>query len=84
MADGIVINAKNFHDRLASLYNAWKADKRSSDGSFAGADSLAIITGKPDEETVYHKNNAIHVSDSPAYVFISRSIDLDTSLTVPR
>ncbi|KIV92656.1 hypothetical protein PV10_03929 [Exophiala mesophila] len=60
MADGIVINAKNFHDRLASLYNAWKADKRSSDGSFAGADSLAIITGKPDEETVYHKNNAIH------------------------
>lgn len=69
MADGIVINAKNFHDRLAALYNAWKADKRSSDGTFAGADSLVIVTGKADEETVYHKNNAIHVSKLGGFRF---------------
>lgn len=58
----IVINAKTFHERLATLYNTWKNDKRSPDGLFGAADSLVIVTGKADQDTIYHKNNAVHVS----------------------
>lgn len=58
----IFINATIFHERLATLYNTWKNDKRSPDGLFGGADSLVIVTGKADQDTIYHKNNAVHVS----------------------
>ncbi|EHY54917.1 FACT complex subunit spt16 [Exophiala dermatitidis] len=56
----IVINPDTFFDRLSTLYNAWKADKRSGDGSFGGADTIVILTGKADQETQYVKNNAVH------------------------
>ena len=58
----IVINATAFFDRLASLYASWKSDKRASDGVFSGADSMVVVTGKASEqESVYQKNNALHV-----------------------
>lgn len=58
----IVINPDAFFDRLSTLYNSWKADKRSGDGSFGGADAIVILTGKADQDTQYVKNNAVHVS----------------------
>lgn len=58
----IFINATIFQERLATLYNTWKNDKRSPDGVFGAADSLVIVTGKADQDTIYHKNNAVHVS----------------------
>lgn len=60
----IVINPTIFFDRLSTLYNAWKADKRSGDGSFGGADAIVVLTGKADQETQYVKNNAVHVGAS--------------------
>lgn len=57
----IVINADTFFDRLSALYNSWKADKRSGDGSFGGADSMVVLTGKADQDTHYTKSNALHV-----------------------
>lgn len=61
----IVINPDTFFERLSSLYNAWKADKRSGEGSFGGADSIVVLTGKADQDTVYTKNNALHVRLRP-------------------
>ena len=58
----IVINAKVFFERLSALYASWKQDKRSSDGIFSGADSIVVVTGKAEQESVYQKNNALHVS----------------------
>jgi hypothetical protein len=60
----IVINHEVFQERLGVLYTAWKSDKRNADGVFGGADSLVIVTGKADQDTIYHKNNAVHVSPS--------------------
>ncbi|KAK7888368.1 FACT complex subunit spt16 [Exophiala xenobiotica] len=56
----IVINADTFFERLSALYNSWKADKRAGDGSFGGADSIVILTGKADQDTQYTKSNALH------------------------
>ncbi|KAK4938368.1 FACT complex subunit spt16 [Elasticomyces elasticus] len=56
----IVINPDTFFERLSSLYNSWKADKRSGEGSFGGADSIVVLTGKADQDTIYTKNNALH------------------------
>ena len=64
MAD-VQVDATAFFDRLQSLYNLWKADKRSGSGGnelFGGADTIIILTGKAQEDTVYAKNNAMHVS----------------------
>lgn len=58
----IVINANVFFERLSALYASWKQDKRSSDGIFSGADSIVVVTGKAEQESVYQKNNALHVS----------------------
>jgi len=58
----IVINADTFFDRLSVLYNSWKADKRSQDAVFGGADSIVVLTGKAEQESTYQKNNALHVS----------------------
>ena len=57
----IVINSKLFQERLSALYASWKPDKRSSDGPFNGANSLVVITGKAEQESVYQKTNALHV-----------------------
>ncbi len=61
----IVINADTFFERLSTLYNSWKADKRAGDGSFVGADSIVILTGKADQDTQYTKSNALHVKFIP-------------------
>ena len=66
MAD-VQVDPAAFFERLQSLYNLWKADKRSGTGGnelFGGADAIIILTGKAAEETVYVKNNAVHVSQS--------------------
>lgn len=64
MAD-VQVDGNAFFERLQSLYNLWKADKRSGAGNeiFGGADSIVVLTGKAADETVYVKNNAVHVSD---------------------
>lgn len=57
----ITIAAEPFFDRLSSFYASWKADKRSSDGIFNGADSIVVITGKAEQDaSVYEKNNTLH------------------------
>ena len=64
MADEIVINKQNFHDRLGQFYSTWKADRRSntddSKALFGGASSIIIISGKAEETSTYQKNNALH------------------------
>jgi hypothetical protein len=66
MAESIVINADAFFDRLTHLYNLWKSDKRASDGSFGGADSIVVLAGKAEQESSYQKHNALHVSRKEA------------------
>lgn len=60
MADAIKIDAKVFFERLQILLNSWRADKRSGDSQFAGADSIVILTGKSEPENSFVKNNALH------------------------
>lgn len=66
MSDAIVINADIFFERLSSLYTSWKADKRSGDSLFGGAESIVVLTGKAEQESSYQKNNALHVGDPAA------------------
>jgi nucleosome binding factor SPN SPT16 subunit len=57
----VTIAAEPFFDRLSNFYATWKADKRSSDGVFGGADSIVVITGKAEQDaSVYQKNNTLH------------------------
>ena len=60
--DSVKIDKNLFHDRLSGFIAAWKNDKRSGEGLFNGATSIAIAMGKPDESSGYQKNNAFHVS----------------------
>jgi nucleosome binding factor SPN SPT16 subunit len=60
MAD-IKIDTKTFQERLSHFISAWKADKRSGDALFGGANSIVILMGKVEEEQEFHKNNAMHV-----------------------
>jgi hypothetical protein len=60
------------------LYNLWKADKRSGTGGnelFGGADTIIVLTGKAAEETVYVKNNAVHVSSIPLESPVLRAME---------
>ncbi|KAL2115804.1 hypothetical protein VTJ04DRAFT_10059 [Mycothermus thermophilus] len=59
MAD-IKIDTKTFQERLSHFISAWKADKRSGDALFGGANSIVILMGKVEEEQEFHKNNAMH------------------------
>ncbi|MCJ1350719.1 MAG: FACT complex subunit spt16 [Icmadophila ericetorum] len=63
MSDEVKIDKQVFHDRLWQFISAWKADKRSGDGIFAGAGSIAILMGKIEDQnnTTFRKNNALHV-----------------------
>jgi nucleosome binding factor SPN SPT16 subunit len=57
----ITIAAEPFFERLSTFYNSWKNDKRSSDGTFNGAESIVIITGKAEQDaSIYQKNNTLH------------------------
>lgn len=75
--DEIVISANTFFDRLSVLYTSWKADKRSGDILFGGADSIVVLTGKAEQESNYNKNNAIHVSSFACAGTIVKARDPD-------
>lgn len=62
MADEVKIDSQTFHNRLSTLTQAWKADRRSGDALFGGAGSFVVLMGKNEESVTYHKNNAMHVS----------------------
>jgi Xaa-Pro aminopeptidase len=63
MAEKITIDKNNFFNHLSSFYASWKADKRSGNALFGGADSIVILMGKTKtDESSFQKNNAMHVS----------------------
>lgn len=63
MAEKIAIDKNNFFNHLSNLYASWKADKRSGNALFGGADSMVILMGKTkSDESSFQKNNAMHVS----------------------
>ena len=87
MSDEVKIDKQVFHDRLSQFISAWKADKRSGDGLFAGAGSIAILMGKVEDQSgvTFRKNNAMHAS-APLiccqHVLTQRSIGLVAWLRV--
>lgn len=91
MSDEVKIDKQVFHDRLSQFISAWKADKRSGDGLFAGAGSIAILMGKVEDQSgvTFRKNNAMHASAPlaccqvlPLYVLTQRSLGLVAWLRV--
>lgn len=63
MAEKIAIDKNNFFNHLSNFYASWKADKRSGNALFGGADSMVILMGKTKtDESSFQKNNAMHVS----------------------
>ncbi|KAL8760627.1 MAG: hypothetical protein Q9184_003187 [Pyrenodesmia sp. 2 TL-2023] len=60
MTDEVKIDSQTFHNRLSTLTQAWKADRRSGDALFGGAGSFVVLMGKNEESVTYHKNNAMH------------------------
>ena len=63
MADKISIDKKTFFNHLSNFYASWKADKRSGNALFGGAESIVILMGKTkSDESSFQKNNAMHVS----------------------
>lgn len=68
MAEKIAIDKNTFFNRLSSLYASWKADKRSGNALFGGADSIVILMGKTKtDESAFQKNNAMHVCHLASY-----------------
>lgn len=62
MADKVAIDKKTFFNHLSNFYASWKADKRSGNTLFGGADSIVILMGKTNSnESSFQKNNAMHV-----------------------
>lgn len=72
MADGIVIDKHVFSSRLSNFIQAWKNDKRASNGVFNDASSIIILMGKANDDGAYLKNNAFHVSSGNRHDFTSR------------
>jgi hypothetical protein len=62
MADDILIDKALFHERLSSFVTKWKADKRSNNSVFQGADSIATVVGKASDPGSYLKPAAFQVS----------------------
>jgi len=62
MADKVAIDKKTFSNHLSNFYASWKADKRSGNTLFGGAESIVILMGKTNSnESSFQKNNAMHV-----------------------
>lgn len=62
MAEKIAIDKNTFFNHLSNFYASWKADKRSGNALFGGADSIVILMGKTKtDESAFQKNNAMHV-----------------------
>lgn len=57
MADEVSIDKAQFHNRLSSLIQQWKADKRSGNHVFGDVGSVAIVMGKSDGQEAFHKAN---------------------------
>jgi Xaa-Pro aminopeptidase len=75
MAEKIAIDKTNFFNHLSNLYASWKADKRSGNALFGGADSMVILMGKTkSDESSFQKNNAMHFwllgYEFPATLFV--------------
>ncbi|KAJ5136982.1 FACT complex subunit s.t1.c16 [Penicillium atrosanguineum] len=75
MAEKIAIDKNNFFNHLSNLYASWKADKRSGNVLFGGADSMVILMGKTKtDESSFQKNNAMHFwllgYEFPATLFV--------------
>ena len=61
------IDVKVFHERLGQLVSTWKTDKRTGgDAVFGGVGSIVILLGKA-EDSLYQKNNAMHVRRSHSF-----------------
>ncbi|KAJ5476949.1 FACT complex subunit s.t1.c16 [Penicillium diatomitis] len=75
MADKISIDKKTFFNHLSSFYASWKADKRSGNALYGGAESIVILMGKTkSDESSFQKNNAMHFwlmgYEFPATLFV--------------
>ncbi|EPS27400.1 FACT complex subunit spt16 [Penicillium oxalicum] len=75
MADKISIDKKTFFNHLSNFYASWKADKRSGNALFGGAESIVILMGKTkSDESSFQKNNAMHFwllgYEFPATLFV--------------
>ncbi|PVI02358.1 FACT complex subunit spt16 [Periconia macrospinosa] len=74
MADDIVIDKALFHERLTSFVSKWKADKRSNNSIFQGADSIATVVGKASDPGSYLKPAAFQLwllgYEFPATLFV--------------
>ncbi|KAJ5220811.1 FACT complex subunit s.t1.c16 [Penicillium citrinum] len=75
MADKVAIDKKTFSNHLSNFYASWKADKRSGNTLFGGAESIVILMGKTNSnESSFQKNNAMHFwllgYEFPATLFV--------------
>ena len=82
MADSVQIDKQLFSDRLSHFYSAWKADKRSGDAYFAGAGSITVLMGKPEETNPWAKNAAVHVCTNPSTTPDDRACRTDLRTTL--
>lgn len=68
MAEKIAIDKNTFANHLSNFYASWKADKRSGNALFGGADSIVVLMGKTKtDEGAFQKNNAMHVCQLTSY-----------------
>lgn len=66
MAEKIAIDKNIFFNHLSNFCASWKADKRSGNALFGGAESIVILMGKTKtDESSFQKNNAMHVCYLP-------------------
>lgn len=61
MSDEITIDKTVFHDRLSTVLNQWRNDKRAGDVLFGGSDSIVLLVGKASEAGTYNKTTAFQV-----------------------
>jgi nucleosome binding factor SPN SPT16 subunit len=52
MSGGTDIDKNLFHERLSGFLSQWKADKRSNEPVFGGANSICICVGKGDDNNL--------------------------------
>lgn len=69
----ISIDGKLFQERISHFANAWKADKRTGDGVFAGVSSIVVLMGKVEDEPDVGKSNAMHVRQALSNLFLRRA-----------
>jgi nucleosome binding factor SPN SPT16 subunit len=75
MSEEIVIDKANFHNRLSSLINLWKGDKRSGNSVFGDVSSIVVAWGKNEQDDLpFNKVTGLHVwlvgYEFPATLFL--------------